>query len=98
MTVEQNSGVGMTGLAADRRTFLKGLGLLGAATLVPGCGSSSKSPGGADAGEQRSPGQKVQLVFWSWVPGVDKAVSLWNSQNPDVQVKLENIPAGSSGG
>src|SRR5207247_8218937 len=29
---------------------------------------------------------------------VDKAVNLWNSQNPDVQVKLENIPAGSSGG
>jgi len=32
----------MTGLAADRRTFLKGLGVLGAAALVPGCAISSK--------------------------------------------------------
>ncbi|MFG1628449.1 ABC transporter substrate-binding protein [Kribbella sp. NPDC049227] len=39
----------MTGLAADRRTFLKGLGLLGAAALVPGCATSTNSPGSGSA-------------------------------------------------
>jgi multiple sugar transport system substrate-binding protein len=43
-------------------------------------------------------GEKVTLTFWSWVPGVDKAVDLWNQENPEVQVKLEKIPAGNSGG
>ena len=38
----------MTGLAADRRTFLKGLGVLGAAALVPGCATST-SPGSGSA-------------------------------------------------
>ena len=40
---------------------------------------------------------KVQLTFWSWVPGVDKAVKLWNTENPNIQVKLEMTPVGSSG-
>ncbi|MCT2582984.1 extracellular solute-binding protein [Actinophytocola sp. S1-96] len=48
--------------------------------------------------QQREPGQKITLTFWSWVPGVDKAVDLWNSENPEVQVKLEKIPAGNQGG
>ncbi|WP_020390417.1 ABC transporter substrate-binding protein [Kribbella catacumbae] len=39
----------MTGLAADRRTFLKGLGVLGAAALVPGCATSTPSGSGASA-------------------------------------------------
>ncbi|GAB3810039.1 ABC transporter substrate-binding protein [Kribbella italica] len=41
-------------MAPDRRTFLKGLGVLGAAALVPGCAtstSSSGSGGGAATGE-----------------------------------------------
>jgi multiple sugar transport system substrate-binding protein len=75
-----------------RTALLGGLALL---LALGGCGSGDDK---ADTGTQRTPGQKVQLVFWSWVPGVDKAVALWNSQNPDVQVKLEKIPAGSSGG
>jgi multiple sugar transport system substrate-binding protein len=38
----------MTGLAADRRTFLKGLGALGATALLGGCATStSKSSGGS---------------------------------------------------
>jgi len=54
--------------------------------------------GGGDDSEQagtpaRKPGEKITLRFWSWVPGVDKAVDRWNAENPDVQVKLENVPA-----
>ena len=41
---------------------------------------------------------KVNLTFWSWVPGIDKVVDLWNQENPDVHVELSNVPAGGSGG
>jgi multiple sugar transport system substrate-binding protein len=72
--------------------------LLGGLAVILALAGCSSGDDGSGAGAERTPGQKVQLVFWSWVPGVDKAVALWNSQNPDVQVKLEKIPAGSSGG
>lgn len=84
-------------LRPSRRALLAG----GVALTVSlaGCGSGSgksHDPGGAGGG--RKPGEKIQMTFWSWVPGVDKAVALWNSKNPEVQVKLEKIPAGSAGG
>jgi multiple sugar transport system substrate-binding protein len=68
--------------------------LLSAATvLVAGCSSS-----GTGAAAQANSTGKVTLSFWSWVPGIDKAVDLWNSTHPDIQVSLDEIPAGSSGG
>ena len=54
------------------------------------CGSSPTTGSTAVSG-------KVQLTFWSWVPGVDKAVKLWNTENPNIQVKLDMTPTGSSG-
>jgi multiple sugar transport system substrate-binding protein len=68
------------------------------ATVMLAAGACGTGDGSAAQPNQRQPGQKITMTFWSWVPGVDKAVDLWNSQNPDVQVKLEKIPAGSSGG
>jgi multiple sugar transport system substrate-binding protein len=67
------------------------------AVVLAGCGSGSDPAQSSGAGA-RKPGEKITMTFWSWVPGVDKAVDLWNSKNPEVQVKLEKIPAGSSGG
>lgn len=73
-----------------------------ATTVVMGVISAACSGGEAGAeGEPqatREEGERIELSFWAWVPGVDAAVDLWNSENPDVQVVLENIPAGSSGG
>jgi multiple sugar transport system substrate-binding protein len=61
------------------------------AVLIGACGDDGE---GDQAGTPaRKAGEKVTLRFWSWVPGVDKAVDLWNQENPDVQVKLENVPA-----
>ena len=40
---------------------------------------------------------KVTLDYWSWVPGMQQAVDLWNSGNPDIQVKLKTTPAGNAG-
>src|SRR5687768_480851 len=64
--------------------------LVGTTLLLAGCGGDGdeQSDGG---GEQRQPGESVELTFWSWVPGIEDAVDLWNKENPDVQVKLEEI-------
>lgn len=82
--------------AARPRRFAQAAAVLAAgALLAAGCSSSG---GGATTGAQASSGGKVTLTFWSWVPGIDKAVDLWNSQHPDIHVTLDTIPSGSSGG
>ncbi|GGM52010.1 ABC transporter substrate-binding protein [Dactylosporangium sucinum] len=40
---------------------------------------------------------KVTLEFWSWVDDIGKAVDLWNSKNPNIQVHLNSVPGGSQG-
>ena len=39
----------------------------------------------------------VTLTFWSWMPGIDKMVALWNKANPNIQVDVKVVPGGSSG-
>ncbi|MGH3730815.1 MAG: ABC transporter substrate-binding protein [Micromonosporaceae bacterium] len=78
----------MTSGAISRRTLLSASAAAAGAALV-GCGSDTPSG--------REPGEKITLTFWSWVPGVDKAVALWNEKHPDVRVKLEKVTAGSDG-
>jgi multiple sugar transport system substrate-binding protein len=68
-----------------------------AVALLAACSDGGSKTDAKDTGDLK-PGQKIEMTFWSWVPGVDKAVDLWNSEHPNVQVKLEKIPAGSSGG
>ena len=46
----------------------------------------------------REPGETVTLDFWSWVPGMDAAVDLWNQKNPYVQIELSVVAQGRSGG
>ncbi|SDN67644.1 ABC transporter substrate-binding protein [Allokutzneria albata] len=77
----------MTGF--PRRSALRGALALG---LLAGC----SKPGGP---ARRTPGPgPARLTFWAWVPGIEKCVALWNSENPDVQVTLVRIPAARSGG
>ena len=70
--------------------------LAAASLLISACGGST---GSKDPAVQKpaKPGEKVALTFWSWVPGIDKAVDLWNGTHPDIQVKLEKISAGNTG-
>ncbi len=35
--------------------------------------------------------------FTSWIPGIEKVVEMWNSENPDIQVKVQTGPNGNSG-
>ncbi|MEU6404298.1 sugar ABC transporter substrate-binding protein [Streptomyces sp. NPDC046985] len=81
------------------RSCLIGSALL-ALTAVTGC-SSGGAGGGKDdgaAGSSCKPSSgKVTLQYWSWVPGMQKAVDLWNSEHPSVQVNLKTTPAGNAG-
>jgi len=81
----------MTGLAADRRTFLKGLGLLGAATLVPGCATSSKSPGSGSAATGEVALQS-NLSSEQAKAAMEKLVAAYNKTGGS-QVKLNTVAA-----
>ncbi|MET8676392.1 extracellular solute-binding protein [Streptomyces sp. NPDC004647] len=80
----------MSSYGPDRRAVLGGAAAVAAGLVLAGCGDS-------DDGEKkpaaRKKGEKVTLTFWSWVPGIDKPVDLWNSKNPEVQIKLEKVSA-----
>jgi multiple sugar transport system substrate-binding protein len=70
-----------------------------AALLLAGCG------GGDDGGEtggdgadgswarRRKKGERITLTFWTWVPGIDRAVDLWNERHPEVTVAVEKVSA-----
>lgn len=60
-----------------------------------GSGSSSGSSGGS--GGPGGSGGKVTLTFWSWVPGIDKQVALFNKSHPSIQVNLVKTPTGPAG-
>ena len=53
--------------------------------------------GGGDAAACEASGEPVELTFVTWVPGMEEVVSLWNEENPDIQVAVENTPAGNAG-
>ncbi|WP_433040938.1 ABC transporter substrate-binding protein [Dactylosporangium sp. CS-033363] len=58
----------------------------GALLITAACSS------GDDGGDTTS--GKVELTFWSWVPGIDKVVAQWNAANPDIQVSVSKQAQG----
>ncbi len=75
------------GTRPSRRQLLRSGAGLGTAGLVggalAGCGSTSSSA-------------PVELTFWTWAPGIEEVVALWNQQNPDVQVLVSRQDAGDA--
>lgn len=54
------------------------------ALLLSGCAGGRTGP--------------IRLTFWTWVPGVDESIALWNRTHPGVQVQLNQVTAGPDGG
>ena len=81
-----------------RREFLAaGVGATGLVVLG-GCGGSDSS-NKSDSGEEPKRKGEVTLTFWTWVPGMENAVKLFNDKHKgSIQVKLNNIPTGAQGG
>jgi multiple sugar transport system substrate-binding protein len=50
--------------------------------------------GGSSSGSSSTSSGPVNLTFWSWVTGVDKAVALFNSSHPNIHVTVTNVGAG----
>lgn len=52
------------------------------------------TPAAANAAADASP---VTLTFWSWVPGIQSQVALFNKSHPSIHVKLVKTPTGAAG-
>ncbi len=68
----------MAGLAADRRTFLKGLGMLGAAALIPGCATSTTNSGGSSSGATGELSLQSNLSAEQAKAAMEKLVDAYN--------------------
>ncbi|WP_336051472.1 ABC transporter substrate-binding protein [Streptomyces sp. CA2R101] len=79
----------MSNRTVHRRTVLGGAAAVAAGWALTGCGEG----GDGSPPRERKKGQRIQLTFWSWVPGIDKPVGLWNRKHPEVQVKVEKVSA-----
>ena len=100
------AGVGEDGIRMAARQLRRGVlavAVTGAMVLVAACGGggsdgSGDSPGAAvPSCEPAKAGEKVNLTFSSWVPGMQKTVDLWNQQNPDIQVRYKQVVGGPAG-
>lgn len=60
---------------------------IGTAVFATVFGLTACAPASEDSGP-------VTLTYWTWAPAVPDAVEVWNEQNPDIQVKVEQ-PAGA---
>ncbi len=60
-------------------------------------GSAAAGGGDAAACAPAAAGEKVELNFYSWIPGIEKVVATWNKANPDIQVKVATGPNGNAG-
>jgi len=60
------------------------------ASLLAACSSGS----GTSSTPSTNPNEKVELAFWTWVPNIDKVVSLWNTAHPNIHVTASNQAQG----
>ncbi|RGA00223.1 extracellular solute-binding protein [Microbispora triticiradicis] len=63
------------------------------ATLCAACSGGSGEPS-ATAGGGAASGGPVKLTYWTWVPNMDKIVSVWNQAHPDIQVTVSKQAGG----
>lgn len=56
--------------------------------------AAEPAAGGAECAESSGP---VTLTFATWVKGMDQIAAMWNADNPDIQVQVQEVPSGNSG-
>ncbi|MBO0807049.1 MAG: extracellular solute-binding protein [Actinobacteria bacterium] len=90
----------------SRPLAVAGLAAL-AASVIAGCGGSSRSSGGGAPSGAASPSASVlaggscksssatKITFWAWVPGIARAVNEFNKTHSSICVTLENVGAGN---
>jgi len=63
------------------------------ALLVTACsgGTDPETDGGSSSAP---PGETVELTFWTWAPGMEEIVGVWNEANPDIQVTVQTQDGG----
>jgi len=69
---------------------------VGSGPATSSAAASAAASGGTGAACAAS-GGPVKLTFSTWVPKMENVVALWNKANPDIQVTVQNVPAGNSG-
>lgn len=63
-------------------------GTITALILASACGTTSTQ---GDSSTDSGTSGKVELTFSGWVPNIEKAVDLWNKNNPNIQVKFTRV-------
>lgn len=79
-----------------KKAVATGVVLLSALALA-GCAGGSSTSGDKDAAACTPTDGDVTLEFTSWIPGIEDIVSVWNEENPDIQVSVQTGPNGNSG-
>ncbi|MEO3810497.1 extracellular solute-binding protein [Sphaerisporangium sp. B11E5] len=69
--------------------------LLTALLAATGCAGSDPPGAPAASGPASSaPAGPVTLTYWTWVPNMDKIVTVWNQANPDIKVTVSKQAGG----
>lgn len=76
-----------------RRTGMK-IAALAAVTAMAVTACSGGTDEGTGAATSAAPGGKVELNFWTWAPGMEEIVDVWNAANPDIQVTVNTQDGG----
>src|SRR5207247_1593548 len=74
------------------RRFAPGFAIFSVALLImvplAACGGSSSSS------TSSTPSGPVTLTYWSWIPGMDKQVALFNQAHPNIHIAWSNVGSG----
>ncbi|MEJ3655362.1 sugar ABC transporter substrate-binding protein [Actinomycetes bacterium KLBMP 9759] len=63
------------------------------ALMAAGCGYGTAISGSAGSPVCTPSDGPVRLTMWTWVPGIEKTIAVWNRAHPDVQVDVVPTPA-----
>lgn len=74
------------------RRFAAGFSIVSLALLIM---ATLAACGGSGTGTNTTPTGPVNLTYWSWIPGMDKQVALFNQTHPQIHITLNNVGSGA---